>query len=206
MEYDIFNTFIETCDEIQIVNESNASFSATAIAAWNKLIITCRHLIYRAVLQLNTFKKIKIPKEIYNFAMELSSECTRIHANVIRDKEEYDFTTKLNELRKKQSYKVLFNGSEKIYDEKDMIIVEGSKIVRVLRALDKEFEMYEKELVNMERLMSSRFTYNEVSCSLIILSEYVKIQTQILKWKNESNVDGVDIGGEINITLDEPSF
>jgi hypothetical protein len=202
------NSFIES---LCIANESDLSFTEAMIGKLKQLIISCKHIITRLLYQIRTIRKIEVPKEIDTCIKEVSSECVRIHAKNINHNSEINVSNKISVLRSSITYKMVFGGVSRDYSEKDYISIDTKKLSNTLRSLDKELEHFEKELLNISELRTpSNFSFNEISGSILILSEYIKVQSQYFNWlKPKSVVDdknSVDLGESINIILDEPSI
>ena len=51
------------------------------------------------------------------------------------------------------------------------------------------------------------YSFEEIQCSTIVLSELIKTHTEFLRWKKSDITDNVkDFGGSFNVTLDDPSY
>lgn len=205
------NTFIEYCETMTIAKEQDTkvSLSTRAIAGLKKLIITCRHAIQRFLLNLKKNKKIRIPREIEQYSNQLTNDCIAILGKLQFGKLNKDeFNETLKELKNDRAYQTLFYKKDKIYHNNSYVDVNTEKVIQTLKRIDKDLELYEKEIINVSSLQKKTvYDVDTMTCCVLILSEAMKIQTAQLKWKKSNASDEViDLDIEIKAEYDEPSF
>ena len=205
------NSFIEYCETMTIAKEQETkiSLSTKAIASLKKLIITCRHAIQRFLLNLKQNKKISIPREIEQYSNNLTNECMGILGKLQFGKLTKDeFNDTLKSLKSDTAYQTLFHKKGKIYNNNSYVDIDTGKVIQTLKTIDKDLELYEKELINVSSLQKKTvYDIDTMSCCIIILSEAMKIQSAQLKWKKTKASDEVvDLDINIKAEYDKPSF
>lgn len=185
-------SFINFCDDMQIVDEDFKSFKNNVLDFVDMFVRKARDLINRMILSLRKFKKYKVPDEVRKNIVKVRSSCDALWFRLISDCErpymEYD---DIDKIKTSKEYTDLFL-SQKIYSDEDYLDVPTNAVIADLQKLNKTLtntEILYNKLKRRNDIINENY-WNEIisvlQISIKALNMYFKFGKD--RYSNENNI------------------